>query len=377
MNGRKHRTDQDDYYDEYLDEDTGTSYDDGRGTDREYYYDDEDVPGSYNGGNREDNGEYYYDEDDDLRGDYGDEDDGGDMPLRGSRRGRLPGGTGSRRSGRSRVPMSLRILLAAMLVVIAVGVYQIAAQLLEYQSAAQEYETLSSLFEPIPETESAEDAGTDSEEAGDDGEDEASASYPKLAIDYDSLKSINEEFVGIIYLPALDLIYPVAQAANNTDYLTKTFEGSTNSSGCIYLDALSDAGFINWNTYIYGHNMKNLTMFGSLKLFIQEEDLCNTDPYIYIYQEDQVLTYRIFAYYTIPVRDDVYEDFYDEDGYDAYVADAFVHSQYTTYSEEDAAIDWSARPNLLTLSTCYGTDHTYNFIVQGALVRTDYLSEDA
>ena len=259
-------------------------------------------------------------------------------------------------------------LIVILAVIVVVCIYQVGSQLLEYRQASQEYEELSSLFEPIPETETQEDTDGETQE-------EAVSLYPALSIDYDALREINDEFVCIIHIPVLDLTYPVAQADNNTDYLTKTFEGTTNSSGCIYLDALSSPDFVDWNTYIFGHNMKNQTMFGSLKLFLQDEDLCNSDPYIYIYQEDQILVYRIFAYYTIPVDDDVYKDFYDEDGYDDYVADAFVNSEYATY-ENDEEIDWSARPNLLTLSTCYGTDHTYNFIVQGALIRTVYPEEE-
>ena len=286
------------------------------------------------------------------------EDDPYDEGLRDNGRSRHQ----SARSRRKRMLYIQYAVIGILAVIVAVAIWQIASQILEYRQASQEYDNLSSLFEAIPESGEEEEASAEE------------SLYPALSIDFDALREINSEFVGILHIPALDLTYPVAQASNNTDYLTKTFEGTTNSSGCIYLDAYSSADFIDWNTFIYGHNMKNQTMFGSLKLFLQDEELANEDPYIYIYQEDQVLIYRIFAYYTIEVDDDVYNFFYDEDAYDAYVSDAFVHSQYALY-EDDPDIDWSARPNLLTLSTCYGSDHTHNFIVQGALVNTVYTSD--
>ena len=164
----------------------------------------------------------------------------------------------------------------------------------------------------------------------------------------------------------LNLTYPIAQSTGNDKYLHTTFEGTRNASGCIFLDSAASKDFSDSNSFIFGHNMKNGTMFGSLKQFLQKEELCDEDPYIYIYQKDQVLVYRIFAYYTIPVRDDVYDDFSGDDGYDAYVADARKHSVY--HASQDEKIDWSSRPNLLTLSTCYATGHVNNFIVQAALV---------
>ena len=60
----------------------------------------------------------------------------------------------------------------------------------------------------------------------------------------------------------------------------------------------------------------------------------------------------------------MYLDFRGDDGYDAYVKKAVERSLFTP---EEGAVDFSKRPNLVTLSTCYGSGHVYNFVVQGAL----------
>lgn len=261
------------------------------------------------------------------------------------------------------------LIPAVLLVVFVFSFANFMREFLTYQQAKNEYKELGKYIEVIPEGEEApSDAEAEESTAEAPEEDEKEQyQYPNLQIDYDGLMATNSEFVGVIYIPVLNLTYPIAQSTGNDKYLHTTFEGTRNASGCIFLDCAASKDFSDSNSFIFGHNMKNGTMFGSLKQFLQKEELCDEDPYIYIYQKDQVLVYRIFAYYTIPVRDDVYDDFSGDDGYDAYVADAGKHSVY--HSSQDEKIDWSSRPDLLTLSTCYATGHVNNFIVQAALVK--------
>lgn len=284
------------------------------------------------------------------------------------------------------------IIPVVLICIFAFSFYKFLSQYLTYQQAINEYKEVDSMIEEIP----ADESGTQETEWQPSVQTTATHAaaveepdVPWLDIDYAGLRETNSEFTAVISIPALDLRYPVAQAEDNDKYLSTTFEGTHNASGCIFLDCTASNDFSDINTYVFGHNMKNLTMFGSLKRFMQEDGLCDSDPYICIYQqnragetvreqilgqttertlgkdETRVLVYRIFAYYTIPVNDDVYDDFVGEDGYDEYVADAQRHSLYTP--EEDV-IDWTQRPDLLTLSTCYATGHVNNFIVQGALV---------
>ena len=325
---------------------------------------------------------------------------------------------GRREKGRKRRIGFSWIIPAVLIGIFLFSSYNFIRQLWIYEQAKNEYKALDSFMEAIPED--TEEETTVEVEAS-----EPTLRYPNLNINYDGLSEVNSQFVGVIYIPVLDLKYPMAQADDNDKYLHTTFEGTYNSSGCIFLDTVASSDFSDSNTFVFGHNMKNETMFGSLKRFLQDEDLCDENPYIYIYQKDQVLIYRIFAYYTIPVQDDVYDDFEGDDGYDAYVADAKNHSVYqisgsaevSTASDSTASgstsdtasesvssaaddettastpssgtgssvknandqfpIDWSERPNLLTLSTCYATGHVNNFVVQGALIGTVSTTTDS
>lgn len=311
---------------------------------------------------------------------------------------------GRREKGRKRRISFSWIIPAVLIGIFLFSSYNFIRQLWIYEQAKNEYKALDSFMEAIPE-DTEEETTVEAETS------EPVLRYPSLNINYDGLSEVNSQFVGVIYIPVLDLKYPMAQADDNDKYLHTTFEGTYNSSGCIFLDTVASSDFSDSNTFVFGHNMKNETMFGSLKRFLQDEDLCDENPYIYIYQKDQVLIYRIFAYYTIPVQDDVYDDFEGDDGYDAYVADAKNHSVYqVSDSTSDTAsefvssaaddettastlssgtgssvknandqfpIDWSERPNLLTLSTCYATGHVNNFVVQGALIGTVSTTTDS
>lgn len=175
--------------------------------------------------------------------------------------------------------------------------------------------------------------------------------FPALQIDYDGLIQTNKDFAAVIYIPVLELKYPVVYSSNNTDYLHKTFEGKQNFAGSIFYDSLSSRDFTGMNTFIFGHNMKDGSMFGSLKRLEREDGLCSSDPFIYIYTKDSIRKYRIFSYYETSEGSDTYKDFDSDDGYDQYVNTAFKKSQFSDVCSNEY---FTQRPQLLTLSTCSG-----------------------
>ena len=243
-------------------------------------------------------------------------------------------------------------VMAALLVVVLVAGTFVALDLWEYHSAKSEYAALDQYMdEAIPQTPETEAP-------------QAESPYPPLDIDYKTLKEINPDFVGVLYIPVLSLRYPVVTSHDDTEYLTRTFEGKENSSGCIFLDQFTSADLTDANSFVFGHNMRNGTMFGGLKRFYQEEGLCARDPYIYLYTESGVYKYEIFSYYLTDMYSDAYQDFGGEDGYTDYVNRAISRSAYRPAQ----AIDYSEQPPLLTLSTCAGSSgSSERFLVHGAL----------
>ena len=246
--------------------------------------------------------------------------------------------------------------------------YKFFSEYFTYQKGKDDYREVNEAITVLSEesTDNADESAETSESGESGGEEaEESAEYPALTIDYDELEAENPDFVGVIYIPALELYYPVAHSRDNAEYLTTTFSGKSNPCGSIFLDKNASADLTDLNSFIFGHNMKNETMFGSLKEFLKQDGLCDSDPYVYIYTKDKVYKYHIFSYFVCSVNDSLYNNVSDHDGYDAYVEKCKSRSEYKKSSDtyED---DFSSYTPLITLSTCYATGHVNNFVVAAA-----------
>lgn len=196
--------------------------------------------------------------------------------------------------------------------------------------------------------------------------DENFSDYPSMYINFEALSEINTDFRAWIRVPVLDISYPVVRADDNEHYLNYTFEGKWNGAGCLFIDYENSDDLSDYNTYIYGHNMRNGSMFGSLKRFRSEPGLCASNPYFYLYTPDAVYQYEIFAYYRTEYDSDRFMLVNTEDDYDYYIESAIRYSEYTPAE----AIDFTTRPNIITLSTCSGNSGTKRFVVHGALTAT-------
>lgn len=197
-------------------------------------------------------------------------------------------------------------------------------------------------------------------------EEKEKVDYPALDIDHAKLKEINADYVGFLDIPVLDCKYPVVHSHDNAEYLHRDFEGNASVDGSIFMDCHTSADLTDANSFILGHNMKSGSMFGCLRRFYQEDGLCDQDPYVYLYTEDAVRKYRIAGYMQVPINDPIYDlstDFSDGKTYDAFIARLRNESLYDV---DASGIDFSQRPQLLTLSTCYGNGDS-RFVVIAAL----------
>lgn len=185
------------------------------------------------------------------------------------------------------------------------------------------------------------------------GDDDAEVvEYPLLSIDHSQLATINKDYIAWLYFPALEIAYPVVKENTVNEYLYKTFDGTSNKAGCIFMDILSDENFCGMHDIVFGHNMKNGSMFGKLKQLYNQDstELVNSNPYIYIYTRDHVYRYRIFAYYRTVVGSNSYSEVTDKSKYDEFIK---YIEPLTTY-KIPSDISFADYPSILTLSTCSG-----------------------
>lgn len=239
---------------------------------------------------------------------------------------------------------------------------------LEYKAAEDEYASLQDhiIISEEPKKEESKKEKKVEEDFDDEEEEPVDLLHPHFQIDYGALAGVNGDFTAVLHVPALSITYPVVKSKDNEDYLHKTFEGKVNFAGSIFLDANAKGSYDHKNTFIFGHNMKNGTMFGKLKYFLRDDQLANSNPYVFLCRPDGITRYRIFTYYLTTVESPIYNDFEGEKGYDQYVSLVKRLSSYRHFPKE--SIDFSLRPDIITLSTCSGpSGGDQRFIVQAAL----------
>ena len=239
---------------------------------------------------------------------------------------------------------------------------------LEYKAAEDEYASLQDhiIISEEPKKEESKKAKKVEEDFEEEDVEPVDLLHPHFQIDYGALAGVNGDFTAVLHVPALSITYPVVKSKDNEDYLHKTFEGKVNFAGSIFLDANAKGSYDHKNTFIFGHNMKNGTMFGKLKYFLRDDQLANSNPYVFLCRPDGITRYRIFTYYLTTVESPIYNDFEGEKGYDQYVSLVKRLSSYRHFPKE--SIDFSLRPDIITLSTCSGpSGGDQRFIVQAAL----------
>lgn len=193
--------------------------------------------------------------------------------------------------------------------------------------------------------------------------------FPDIAVDHESLKKINASYVCWLYAPGAEVNHPVVQADDNEFYLHHTFEMQKNSAGCVFMDHEVDPMLTSWNTFFYGHNMKNGTMFGHLKNYINNPAVYDKDRYIYVFRPEGIYRYEIFSYYLDPTDSKMYYTCATFKEYRAYLREAVRKS----VRECDAKPDPDT--NIVTLVTCSGSgSNKQRFFVHG-LFKDVYLYE--
>ena len=163
--------------------------------------------------------------------------------------------------------------------------YQIFREYTERHESADTYTDLENLIsfpEVLPEEE------PDETNLSESGETEPAPVGP--TIDFAGLEEINEDCVAWIYIEDTAINYPVVQGSDNSYYLKHLIDGKWNSAGCIFLDSRVDSDISDRHSIIYGHHMKDGTMFSGLTKY-KKQDYYEAHPAGLLITPEQ--TYRI------------------------------------------------------------------------------------
>jgi sortase B len=240
------------------------------------------------------------------------------------------------------------VLLVLALAVMVYSGWQLFQIYRGYRQGEEEYDELASLSadlkaEAYSRPEDGTEERSESEEGGEPEFDaEANARW------FAELQALNPDIVGWIRVDGTVIDYPVMHTDNNDYYLTHTYQGTKNSSGSIFLETANAGDFEDYHTIIYGHNMKNGSMFASLHSY--------ADPAYY--QEHAWITidtpagprrYQIFSCHTVNAEDELYRiGFVPGEEYTRFV------NRLKELSDYDTGVEVSGEDSVITLSTCKG-----------------------
>lgn len=120
---------------------------------------------------------------------------------------------------------------------------------------------------------------------------ESIAAAQKRVINFDALQKINPQIIAWLYIPNTRIDYPVAQAKDNVFYLHHDFYGRPSFSGCLFLDKDYKPDFTSHDSPVYGHHMRNKSMFGSLDYF-RQTSFKNAHQIAFVYLPGKTLKYQ-------------------------------------------------------------------------------------
>ena len=185
-------------------------------------------------------------------------------------------------------------------------------------------------------------------------EDDPNAWYHDIDVDFAGLKEQNEDIVGWIYFEDEESIsYPLLYSGDDY-YLRRNYLKEEEIAGSIYIDGNNSPDLDDAHTLIYGHNMRNLSMFGNLKFYKTEEDYFENHRYFQLITENGAYRYEIFAYKDEgTLTGGIYTTWkYVDDDFKKFVEDSICQGSYV-----DADIDVDDETHIVTLSTCsYDSD---------------------
>ena len=178
-----------------------------------------------------------------------------------------------------------------------------------------------------------------------------------ISVDFSVLKQENEDIVGWLYLENSPINYPVVQSNDNDYYLRRLVNGEYNIAGSLFMDYRNDSNLEDNNTIIYGHNMKNNTMFGSLQEY-KNQNYYDNHKVMYYFTPEKNYIIELFTGYTISVESDIY---------DLSIIDSSKLEELISKSDFESNTKVTEEDKIITLSTCAYEYDGARYVVMGVL----------
>lgn len=268
------------------------------------------------------------------------------------------------------MPMVRRILLTLLFLLFVIGACFAAFQAFqivsEYHAGEKLYDDLQqyTVISTTAPTESNPEMSTENTEntAAETRPEDAvirDLEYPQ--IDFENLLQINKDIVAWIHIDGTRISYPVVQGTDNRHYVSTLIDGSRNDTGSIFLDFRNQRDFSNRHTIVYGHNMRNGTMF---------HDICNyrTQAYYDEHPIGLIMTpeknyyFEIVSGYVADLSDPAWQlEFVDDEDLLQWLNSTIERSPFVSQIQPQPG------DQVITLSTCSYEFNNARFVLVGIL----------
>ena len=178
-----------------------------------------------------------------------------------------------------------------------------------------------------------------------------------ICIDFDALKQENNDIIGWIYCPDTPINYPVVKGKDNNQYLRADLKGKYLVSGTIFADYRNNEVGEDKNYIVYGHNMKNSTMFGTLVKY-KDQTYYDSHPILYFLTPERNYIIELIAGAVVKRDSDIYKTAPTDNT----ITDIIAKSTF------NSTVEIGKGENIITLSTCsYEFNHA-RYVVVGKII---------
>lgn len=221
----------------------------------------------------------------------------------------------------------LVLALIAAIGVFAWSGYMLLSRQREYADARAEYDALREAFNQTSAEGEAEQSGAS-------------------AIDFDGLRAVNPEVVGWVDIPGADISYPIVQTGDNDKYLHTGFDGQSSSSGAIFADKGCQSDLMGSHTIIYGHHMRDGSMFANLVNF-KDPDFFNAHDRILLSTPERQMRLTVIAAYAVSADEPLRRFEFGAGEFDEFLSECLARADVVREGVELDRVD-----RLYTFVTC-------------------------
>lgn len=236
----------------------------------------------------------------------------------------------------------ITIVQILLVLVILAALAVIGLRLLDYKKGKDSYDALR---QTALQTTSQEQTGEE-------------AAFEPLQIDFAALQEQGPDIIGWIDFDSVEISYPIVYSGDNSYYLRRLWDGSYNQAGTLFLEG-NNQSLNDLHAIVYGHNMRNGTMFAPLKEYLDPAFFAENGGWFTLYTPEGAWRYQLFSIHEADPDDPLYTvGFVVGDEYTAFLKSLrdvrLYDTGVTVYSDDQ----------VLTLSTC--TDDAAGRIVAHA-----------